>query len=145
MCATTAARVLNYVNDQQDALTNLIKDLVEAESPSAHPETHDGVRRILRLALADAGYESRETGGAEKPRHIFARPVRRKRGQPSQLVLGHYDTVWPVGSPSSPSTGYSASATVTRVDSTCSPRCRTSAAESPIPSGSASLATAMAG
>jgi len=97
MCATNAARVLNYVNEQQDVLTNLIKDLVEAESPSAHPETHDGVRRILRLALADAGYESRETGGAEKPRHIFARPVRRKRGQPSQLVLGHYDTVWPIG------------------------------------------------
>lgn len=97
MCATNAARVLDYVNDQQEVLTNLIKDLVEAESPSAHPETHDGVRRILRLALAGAGYESRETGGAKKPKHIFARPARRKRGQPSQLVLGHYDTVWPIG------------------------------------------------
>jgi len=97
MAATNAPRVLDYVNEQQSVLTNLIKDLVEAESPSAHPETHDGVRRILRLALANAGYESRETGGAQQPRHIFARPARRKRGQPSQLVLGHYDTVWPIG------------------------------------------------
>ena len=97
MCVNTAARVLDYVNDRQYVLTNLIKSLVEAESPSSHPDTHDGARRILRLALASAGYESRETGGAEQPRHVFARPPQRKRGQPSQLVLGHYDTVWPVG------------------------------------------------
>jgi glutamate carboxypeptidase len=97
MGATTSARVLDYVNSQQHVLTNLIKNLVEAESPSARPETHDGVRRILRLALASAGFESRETGGSDRPRHVFARPADRKRGQPSQLVLGHYDTVWPVG------------------------------------------------
>jgi glutamate carboxypeptidase len=97
MDATTAARVLDYVNSQQHVLTSLIMNLVEAESPSAHPDTHDGVRRILRLALAEAGYESRETGNADGPKHIFARPARRQRGQPSQLVLGHYDTVWPVG------------------------------------------------
>lgn len=97
MCATNAARVLDYVNKQQHVLTNLVKNLVEAESPSAQPETHDGVRRILRLALASAGYESRETGGADKPRHVFAKPALRTRGQPSQLVVGHYDTVWPVG------------------------------------------------
>lgn len=97
MCATTATRVLEYVNSQQHVLTNLIKNLVEAESPSAQPETHDGVRRILRLALANAGYESRETHGSEVPRHVFARPTERKRGQPSQLVVGHFDTVWPVG------------------------------------------------
>jgi len=97
MCATNAARVLDYVNDQQHVLTGLIKDLVEAESPSAHPETHDDVRRILRLALASVGYESRETPGGDKPRHVFARPAERERGRPSQLVVGHYDTVWPVG------------------------------------------------
>ena len=94
MCATNAARVLDYVNSQQHVLTDLMKDLVEAESPSAHPETHDDVRRILRLALASAGYESRETGN---PAHVFARPAVRTRGRPSQLVLGHFDTVWPVG------------------------------------------------
>ena len=97
MCATTAARVLDYVNSQEHVLTNLIKNLVEAESPSAQPETHDEVRRILRLALASAGYESRETHGTEVPRHVFARPAERRRGQPSQLVVGHFDTVWPVG------------------------------------------------
>ena len=97
MYANIAARVLDYVSSQQHVLTDLMKDLVEAESPSAPPETHDNVRRILRLALASAGYESRETGGPNKPSHIFAKPLERKRGQPTQLVVGHFDTVWPVG------------------------------------------------
>ena len=92
-----AARVLDYVLDRQHAFTSLTRDLVEAESPSAHPETHDDVRRILRLALASVGYESREAGAPGAPRHVYARPAERMRGSPSQLVLGHFDTVWPVG------------------------------------------------
>ncbi len=97
MCAANAAKVLEYIRGQEAALVALIKDLVEAESPSAHPETHDDVRRVLRLALAEVGYDSRETGVPEKPRHVFARPTRRPRGRPAQLLVGHYDTVWPVG------------------------------------------------
>ena len=57
--SATAARVLDYVLERQHAFTSLTRDLVEAESPSAHPETHDNVRRILRLALAGVGYQSR--------------------------------------------------------------------------------------
>ncbi len=97
MCATTAARVLDYVKGQSSSLAALVKALVEAESPSAQPEIHDEVRRVLRLALADVGYNSRETGVPEKPRHVFAVPADRPKGRPSQLLLGHFDTVWPIG------------------------------------------------
>ncbi len=97
MGASTASRILEHVKGQEAVMTTLIRDLVEAESPSAHPETHDDVRRVLRLALADVGFETRETGVPDKPRHIFAKPAQRDRGAPSQLVVGHYDTVWPVG------------------------------------------------
>jgi glutamate carboxypeptidase len=75
----------------------LIRDLVDAESPSAQPETHDEVRRIIRLALASVGFDSREVGRPQQPRHIFARPADRRRHCPYQLVVGHFDTVWPVG------------------------------------------------
>ena len=97
MSTATAARVLDYVNSQQHVLTGLIRDLVDAESPSAHPETHDEVRRILRLAFASVGFDSREAGGPEQPRHVFALPSQRVRGSPFQLVIGHFDTVWPIG------------------------------------------------
>ena len=95
--SATAARVLDYVLERQHTFTSLTRDLVEAESPSAHPETHDNVRRILRLALAEVGYESREAGAPGGPLHVYARPAKRRRGGPSQLVVGHLDTVWPVG------------------------------------------------
>ncbi|MGI9248965.1 MAG: M20 family metallopeptidase [Woeseiaceae bacterium] len=97
MCATTASRILDYIKGQTSSLADLTKTLVQAESPSAQPEIHDEVRRVLRLALASVGYDSRETGLPDKPRHVFAVPVNRPKGGPSQLLLGHYDTVWPVG------------------------------------------------
>jgi glutamate carboxypeptidase len=97
MCATSASRILDYVNDQASNFVNLTKSLVEAESPSAAPECHDEVRRVLRLALAEVGYDSRESAVTDKPRHVFAVPASRSKGHASQLLLGHYDTVWPVG------------------------------------------------
>ena len=97
MSATIATRVFDHIKGQSSSLTNLVKALVEAESPSAQPEIHDEVRRVLRLALADVGYDSRETGVPDKPRHVFAVPADRPKGRPSQLLLGHFDTVWPVG------------------------------------------------
>ena len=97
MSATTASRILDYVKDQSPTFVSLTKALVEAESPSARPESHDEVRRVLRLALAGVGYDSRESGVPNKPRHIFAVPANRPKRSRSQLLLGHDDTVWPVG------------------------------------------------
>ena len=97
MREVAASRILDYVREQKPSLINLTKALVEAESPSAEPQAHDEVRRVLRLALADVGFDSRETGVPDKPRHVFAVPADRPRGSPSQLLLGHYDTVWPIG------------------------------------------------
>ncbi len=97
MSATTASRILDYVKDQSSAFVSLTRSLVEAESPSARPESHDEVRRVLRLALAGVGYDSRESGVPNKPRHVFAVPANRPKRSRSQLLLGHFDTVWPVG------------------------------------------------
>ena len=97
MNSANAATVLDYVKGQQSRLIGLMQELVEAESPSEQPETHDEVRRVLRLALAEVGFESRETGWPHRPRHVYARPADRRSGEASQLVVGHYDTVWPVG------------------------------------------------
>ncbi len=97
MCASNAAKILEYVKEQESELIRITRALVEAESPSAEPQSHDEVRRVLRLALAEVGYDSRESGAPDKPRHIFAVPANRQRGRPSQLLLGHYDTVWPIG------------------------------------------------
>ena len=91
------ARVLGQVQALEPVFTGLLKDLVESESPSAHPAAHERVRQTLAAALDSVGYRVREVAPAGGPRHLYARPQVRRRGRPLQLVVGHFDTVWPVG------------------------------------------------
>ena len=97
MAAAIVDQVSKFINGQKDPLVSLVRKLVEAESPSAHPECHDSVRRILAGALMDVGYVVREPGVASGVRHVFARPAQRRRDRGGQLLVGHFDTVWPVG------------------------------------------------
>lgn len=97
MSGAIVDRVRNFVNEQQDSLITLLRRLVEAESPSSHPASHRRVRRILSAALSDVGYTVMEAGVHGGTRHIYARPRHRTKGRGNQLLVGHYDTVWPVG------------------------------------------------
>lgn len=92
-----ADRILNHVRDQNALLVDLLKDLVVAESPSADPAVHEQSRLVFMSALIELGYEVHEVGRLDGPRHVYARPAHRERGSLMQLVIGHYDTVWPVG------------------------------------------------
>jgi glutamate carboxypeptidase len=97
MASANVDQVRDFINGQKEALIDLAQRLVEAESPSAHPECHDSVRRILAGAFMDVGYIVREPGIARGVRHIFARPAERRRHRGGQLLVGHFDTVWPIG------------------------------------------------
>jgi len=97
MAVAVADRILTYVRDQEQVLVTLLRDLVEAESPSEHPAAHRTARHIFMAALEELDYHVVETGDPQSPRHVYARPATRERFAPPQLVLGHYDTVWPVG------------------------------------------------
>jgi glutamate carboxypeptidase len=92
-----ADRVLGHIRHQEGFLVSLLGSLVESESPSANPQMHARMRHIFMAALGETGYRAHETGRPGQPRHIYARPDKRARGSPMQLLIGHYDTVWPVG------------------------------------------------
>jgi glutamate carboxypeptidase len=91
------ARVRDHLAGQGDRLVELLRRLTEAESPSVVPDAQAGVREILIEALAEVGYFARRVPGRSSGGMLFARPARRRRGRPAQLLLGHYDTVWPLG------------------------------------------------
>ena len=97
MVGPVVDQVRKCINSQKQPLVSLVQRLVEAESPSSHPECHDSVRRILAGAFMDAGYVVREPGAVKGVRHFFARPAERHRGRGGQLIVGHFDTVWPIG------------------------------------------------
>jgi glutamate carboxypeptidase len=90
-------RVLEYIREQDGCLIELLRHLVDAESPSAHPSSHEPTRRALIGPLNELGLHIREVGPMSGPRHIYARPENRDRHGSTQLLVGHYDTVWPVG------------------------------------------------
>ncbi|MEJ2128781.1 MAG: M20 family metallopeptidase [Woeseiaceae bacterium] len=92
-----ASQVLNHIQAQQDLLISLMRDLVVAESPSSEPAVHERARHVFMSALIELGFHVVETGHVDGPRHVYARPAIRDRQLPLQLLVGHYDTVWPVG------------------------------------------------
>ena len=95
--ASLADQVLSHIRAQEPLLLQLLKELVEAESPSSHPGLHEHARHAFMSMLDDQGYVTREAGVPGGPRHVYARSRDRLRNAPLQLVIGHYDTVWPVG------------------------------------------------
>ncbi len=80
----------------RDAMVELLSSLVLAESPSDAPQTQAGPQAILRAQFAQLGYAVAHTPGARTGGYLIARAPN-PDGRPTQLLLGHCDTVWPVG------------------------------------------------
>ena len=78
-------------------MTDLLRRLVEAESPSIDPSAHASAVALLEQALQAAGCATRRIAGNASGCHLFARPEAPAHGVPYQLAVGHLDTVWPVG------------------------------------------------
>lgn len=97
MAAKLADRVLDSVRRQDGLLVEMLQELVEAESPSTYPGVHRQARHAFMSALSELDFHVRETGTVGTPQHVYARPLERDRRAPTQLIVGHYDTVWPVG------------------------------------------------
>lgn len=94
---STADRLLHYIRGQKAAMIDLLRHLVDAESPSSHPEAHRLVVSVLTSALNELGFRVRVLWTEKSHEHIYAVRTDRTRHQPAQLLLGHYDTVWPLG------------------------------------------------
>jgi glutamate carboxypeptidase len=92
-----SAAILGYLRAQREPLVAFLGELVRAESPSSDPASHSSVRSLLAAELEARGFSTRFVAGQRTGGHLIARPHRRRRQVTQQLVIGHYDTVWPVG------------------------------------------------
>ncbi len=89
-------RLFAHLSQQRHDMVALLADLVAAESPSDAPETQAGPIGILYEQFDRLGYHVRHTPGERTGGCLIARhPAAGAR--PAQLLLGHCDTVWPVG------------------------------------------------
>jgi glutamate carboxypeptidase len=92
-----AQEILHYLRSQLPAMLGLVQQLVRAESPSTVPEAQQAVLAPLADFLGGLHYTTRLISGAQSGGHLYARPRYREKRRPFQLLLGHCDTVWPLG------------------------------------------------
>ena len=93
----TPEEILDHVKAREDELLNLCGELVTIESPSPDATATRRVLDRLTSELDALGYRYRMSEPAKSGGFLFARPAGRRRHRPTQLLLGHVDTVWPLG------------------------------------------------
>ena len=94
---SSSNRILSYLQSQQDNFVHFLRRLVNSESPSSVPSAHLPIFSFLENALLKLDYKVHRLPGFKTGGCLYARPHRHRRGQPMQLLLGHCDTVWPLG------------------------------------------------
>jgi glutamate carboxypeptidase len=94
--------LLDHLRARQDDMAALLREVALLESPSHVPETQGPVLDRLGAELAAAGFQIRRLRGRKSGGQLLAMPSRAERRgagerRPAQLLLGHSDTVWPLG------------------------------------------------
>jgi glutamate carboxypeptidase len=94
--ANEALATLETARGMTDEFVDFLSALARVESPTHHPETIKGVHALVGPTLQELGFDVRIIPGCVSGDHLYARPRKRSRGDPSQLLIGHTDTVWPL-------------------------------------------------
>jgi len=89
--------VLNYLQAQQEPMIGLLKDLVLMETPSTDRDSQAQIRQRLKAEFEEIDYRVNLVPGRSSGGHVYASPRNRGNRQPAQLMIGHCDTVWPIG------------------------------------------------
>jgi glutamate carboxypeptidase len=101
MTTESARRLLEWVRGHREELVDFVRRLALAESPTDDPASQEPVMGLLGQGFEAAGLEVRRLPGRTSGGQVLARESRESRngcrGRPLQLLLGHSDTVWPIG------------------------------------------------
>ena len=98
----------NFLAERRDDIVGLLIELAGLESPSLVPETQHAIQELLTRRLEAIGFAAQifpgeKTGGhlhlsrGEVPKDASEEARHAGEGAPVQLLLGHTDTVWPIG------------------------------------------------
>jgi glutamate carboxypeptidase len=90
-------RIVEHLEGARTQMFELLEALVRAESPSNDPSAQGQMLELLSDAFITRGFRPRVLPGKASGGMLLAMPAKRPRFLPHQLVLGHCDTVWPVG------------------------------------------------
>lgn len=83
-----------YFSQRTDQMLDLLRQLVEIESPSTDKGATDRIGRFVAQAACEAGASVTVVSQEQRGDHVLARWG---RGEGGFLLLCHLDTVWPLG------------------------------------------------
>ncbi|MEX2528906.1 MAG: M20 family metallopeptidase [Gemmatimonadota bacterium] len=98
-----AAAILDHVRELEYEWVGLVTKLAVLESPTTHPETQGPVQAVVEGTLTELGFRVRRYRTPNSGGMLLARPdpgsilQGSKKQRPFQLLIGHTDTVWPLG------------------------------------------------
>jgi glutamate carboxypeptidase len=92
-----ASRIVDYLAQSEQAMIGLLRHLVMAESPSSVPDAQAQPLTLILETLRELDYSVELIRGQQSGGHLLARPRDMAEGCQRQLLLGHCDTVWPLG------------------------------------------------
>jgi glutamate carboxypeptidase len=90
-------RIRDYLRRERQGMVDLLRRLALAESPSDNPAAVAPVLDMLASELEQVGMSVRRFAGCVSAGVLLGRPRARVARAPLQLLIGHCDTVWPVG------------------------------------------------
>jgi len=93
-----ARRIQVYLDEQREEMIAFLSRLVLAESPSSSPDAQGLPLSILWEALDELGFAVQAIPGRQTGGYLLA-TLKDAHGEQNarQLLLGHCDTVWPLG------------------------------------------------
>ncbi len=97
MASVRAQKIRELLHGRRDEIEDLLRRLVQAESPSRDPEAQRRAMAVLTEAFERLEYRVRRYPGRSCGGVLLAAPEDRVRGRPIQIAIGHCDTVWPLG------------------------------------------------
>lgn len=92
-----AGRILDHLGARRVAMAELLERLVLCESPSGDRSSQVAVLQLLFESFEERRFRPRVLRGKTSGGMLLAVPAGRPRPRPHQLILGHCDTVWPIG------------------------------------------------
>lgn len=97
MVQAETRQIVEYLQDHRGAMVDLLQRLALVESPSDVPAASARALQVLAIELERCGLRVDQLPGTVSGGMLHATPVESIAGRPYQMVVGHLDTVWPIG------------------------------------------------
>ncbi len=97
MQSISPRKILRAAHEKEDQFLELLQNLVQIETPSNRPETQIPLFNLLSDEFRKLHFTANFFPGKSSGGQLLVRCQNRKKHAPVQLLIGHCDTVWPVG------------------------------------------------